>query len=450
MADSLHRLLVDSLGDQALFALDPEGKVASWSPAGTAFFGFAAGEIVGRHVSMLFADGELSRVAAGEVTGRAWCVRRDGSRFRAHVELTRFGGAVRPDRATDEGLLDITDSMEAVVAKCSRDLRYVWVSKALGRWLGRTPEEIVGRPIVEMLGEKGLELIRPRFERALAGERVDFEERIDYPSRGPRWIHAVYTPYRDESGDVAGWVSVVTDITERRRIEEALRLADRRKDEFLSFVSHDLRNPLGVITMSVAGLTSRGELVPERVLKAGERIQRAAEQMAKLIGDLLDVASIEAGRLRIEAAPWDAGVLVGEAVDAITPLAVQKGVWIETKLPEDAVRVSCDRGRVLQVLGNLIGNAIKFTRDGTTVAVRVEATTEEARITVSDSGPGISSEQLERVFDRFWQAEQAKRAGHGLGLYIAKGIVESHGARIGAESMVGQGSTFWFTLPLAR
>ncbi len=252
--------------------------------------------------------------------------------------------------------------------------------------------------------------------------------------------HAVITALRDEAGVLRGFGKVTRDVSEF----ETLRRADRTKDDFIAFVSHDLRNPLGVIGMIGATLLKTSKDPKTRT--AAERIQRAVDRMTHLVGDLLDIASISAGRLRVDARANDAEPLVREAVDALSPLATQSGLWIDVKANASGLRVHCDHGRIQQVLGNLIANAIKYSRRGTTIGVRVEPAGKDRRFSVSDAGRGIPPEQLEHIFDRFFKGKP-RGDGHGLGLYIAKGIVEAHGGHIWAESMVGQGSTFYFTLP---
>jgi PAS domain S-box-containing protein len=337
----------------------------------------------------------------------------------------------------------VTDAMEAVVAQCSRDLRYVWVSDALSRWVGLAPERIVGHEILEILGQEAFDALRPRFEQVLAGQTVEFEDEINYKGRGTRWIHAVYRATRNAAGEVDGWVSVVTDITERVLIEQTLRDADQVKDEFMALVSHDLRNPLSVIAMTAGALLM--QTTDDRVRTGVDRIQRAADGMVRLVSDLLDSAAITRGQLRLDLDLCDAALLVRKAVESLSPLATAKGLWTTAKTPERALLVRCDHGRIQQVLGNLIGNAIKYSRPGTTVTVRVELAGDDVRFSVEDSGRGIAADRLPRIFDRFVTADPAHK-GRGLGLYIAKGIVEAHGGRIGGESTLAVGSTFWFTL----
>jgi PAS domain S-box-containing protein len=225
----------------------------------------------------------------------------------------------------------------------------------------------------------------------------------------------------------------------------------RAREDLLAIVSHDLRNPLGVVLASSA-LLLKSSLPPEREQRARrqvEAIQRAGNRMNRLIRDLLDFASIQGGRLSISLRAQSAPDLVAEAIDLLQPLAGQKTLRVENELVgrEPVLEVRCDHDRVIQVLSNVVGNAIKFTGEGGTIRVGAEPDGDVVRFFVSDDGPGISAAELPYVFDRYYQARRRNREGIGLGLSIAKGIVDAHGGRIWVESEPGRGSTFFFTLP---
>jgi signal transduction histidine kinase len=235
------------------------------------------------------------------------------------------------------------------------------------------------------------------------------------------------------------------------RLYQQARQASRARDDTLAVVSHDLRNGLNTVLTAV-GLLLRS-LPPDsggrRDRRHIEAIRRSADRMNRLIGDLLDVASIESGRLFVEPQKEAVGPMIQEAIAACQPQATEKTLRVEEHVPAGLPDVACDRDRVLQVLGNLIGNAIKFTPDGGSVTVGAEPVGDEVVFMVCDSGIGVPAKQLPHVFDRFWQATPKARLGSGLGLTIAKGVVEALGGRIWAESRPGAGTVFFFTLPLA-
>jgi signal transduction histidine kinase len=233
------------------------------------------------------------------------------------------------------------------------------------------------------------------------------------------------------------------------RLYEEAQEALRSRDELLAIVSHDLRNPLDVIQFTVAMLrqTLPADETNSRARKHCDMIQRSSERMIGLIRDLLDFGTIEAGKLAIDTSTHDAATLVEEALTSARLMAAQKHIEIHADLSTEPGEVLCDRPRVLQVLANLLGNALKFTSEGGTVTVTVTGQPNEVRFAVADTGPGIPPESLPHVFDRYWQAKRTANLGTGLGLAIAKGIVGAHGGTIAVESTLGQGSTFSFTLP---
>jgi PAS domain S-box-containing protein len=225
------------------------------------------------------------------------------------------------------------------------------------------------------------------------------------------------------------------------------RAATQARDELLAVVAHDLRNPLNVIHM---GSTLALDMISEPAAPGRrqlEIIQRAAEHMNRLIQDLLDATRLQSGQLALDVAPTRVRLIVNEAMDLLRPLAQHAGITLEAVVPDDLPAVAADRGRVQQVLSNLVGNALKFTPRGGRVCVAACAHPLGVRFAVTDTGPGIPAEQLPQIFGRFWQALRTDRRGLGLGLAIARGIVEAHGGEIGVASREGEGSTFSFTLP---
>ena len=218
------------------------------------------------------------------------------------------------------------------------------------------------------------------------------------------------------------------------------------RDAFLGIISHDLRNMLGGM-VGLAALIAKGASQEKSAVYA-QRIQRTGARMNRLLGDLVDVASIEAGVLAVSRELGDAALVVTEAVDTFETQASAKGVSLTAEIVPPLPIASFDPPRILQVLVNLLGNAIKFTPPNGNVVVGVDRIGNELRFAVRDTGEGIPREKLEAVFERFLQLAENDRRGVGLGLYISKCIVQGHGGRIWAESRLGEGSTFCFTLPI--
>lgn len=234
-------------------------------------------------------------------------------------------------------------------------------------------------------------------------------------------------------------------LTERARSDDALS----NRDNFLGIVSHDLRNLLGGIVLNANLLSAKATENEDGKLTrvATERIQRYAARMNRLIGDLVDVASIDAGKLAMIPVPGDAATLLAEAVETFQAAASAKDLSLQMESIERPLLAEFDYGRMLQVLANIISNAIKFTAPGGRIRVHGEEAEDELRFSISDTGAGMPGDVLEVIFERFWQVGKNDRRGVGLGLYISRCIVEAHGGRIWAESTLGEGSTLCFTLP---
>ncbi len=222
----------------------------------------------------------------------------------------------------------------------------------------------------------------------------------------------------------------------------------RAREEVLGVVAHDLRNPLGVAG-SVLQMLAEADVTgaaKDKLLASGTR---AVRQMNRLIGDLLDVIRMESGRLSLETETVSASSTMAQAEEGVRHLAAARRIAITIEPCDAGLRVRGDRGRLAQVFGNLLGNAIKFTPEGGTITVRARRDGAAVLFEIADTGPGVAPENLAHLFDRFWQANRTDHRGVGLGLPITKGIVEAHGGRIWVESELGKGSHFYFTIPAA-
>ncbi len=234
---------------------------------------------------------------------------------------------------------------------------------------------------------------------------------------------------------------------ENARLFELTRRAVVAREQLLAIVCHDLRDPLGVIR-------ARSEVLKQRIQTLGapeglsvDAIERATSRMDALVSALADAARLRAGRLTIHPQPCDLVELARDAVEGIGELAASKGIRLDLVADVDQAMAMVDPDRVAQVLANLVGNAVKFTQPGGRVELRVSQGKNEVHLAVVDNGPGIAREDLSRIFDRYWQVEPGQRRSSGLGLYIARGIVDAHRGRIWAESQLGHGTAFRIALP---
>lgn len=249
---------------------------------------------------------------------------------------------------------------------------------------------------------------------------------------------------------LAGEIARRTALTvENARLYLAAQRAVRTRDEVLSVVAHDLRSPIATARLATALLLEDTQANRDSSRKVAQAIQRSMNYASRLIDDLLDISRIDSGWFEIEARPISPTDLIDELVDMFGPMASDASIALTTTLAADRRLVYADARRIHQVLANLVGNAIKFTPAGGAVTIVTDEQVDQVRFAVHDSGSGIPPENLPCVFDRYWQGHCADRRGAGLGLAIAKGIVEAHGGRIWVESILGEGSTFFFTLPVA-
>jgi PAS domain S-box-containing protein len=367
--------------------------------------------------------------------------------------------------------LDAIISIAADAIVClDRHQEIVLYNEGAERIFGWTRDEMLGQSIDRLLPERFRDGHRDHVRRFAtegpgsrrmeersttirgrrkSGEEFPAEASISNLGRGSRTLVAVIL--RDISASKNLEAELRRTGEEFHRLYESAQKAVRERDEVLTVLAHDLRNPLAVARLSAAALTTIDpeENRAEMVRACAERIDRALRQADRLIEDLLAITRIESGNLDLEVTAVTPRGLIHEAVEALQPLAAAASLQLETELPRQLPSVRADQRRIHQVFSNLVGNAIKFTPRGGTIVVSAEAGVDEVIFRVMDTGPGISATHLPHVFERFWQERRADDRGTGLGLAIAKGIVEAHRGRIWAESAPGRGSTFCFSLPPA-
>lgn len=343
-------------------------------------------------------NGKLEQHLAQELIGRPFADVLDVTSQRKWARLLA-GETTMPDSTLWEFNVESHKGLDLRTFSAVRA-----TDEAIGRlWLVECARDVRASPLYEELGAANSELVR--MQRALSKESA-------------RLAHAL-------------------------RIQEA---AVHLRDDVLAIVAHDLRNPLDRIAASLA-------LLLDDTLEAASRtrllgvMERTVDSMNRLVRDLLDAASIDTGRLALDMKRVNVTALLDIACEIYSPHAVGKLLLLECQADE-ALQIHADQGRVLQLLGNLLTNAIRLTAPGGHIAVRASRAGEMVKFSVSDTGPGIAPHDLPLVFDRFWQGRRESRGSAGLGLAIGKGIVEGHGGEIWVESIFGQGTTFHFTVPV--
>jgi PAS domain S-box-containing protein len=472
-------LKVGKIGHWEWNALTDENK---WSPEIEALYGLQPGGFEGGYEGwakllhpddLAKAEEDVRRaLATGEYFTEFRVIWPDGSvhwlETRAHVfkdaedkperilgvnmdvtERKRTEEALRA--ATDE-LRIVTDSMAAPVTRCGPDFRYRWASKPYADWIGRPLGQIIGHPIADIVGPEAFALLRPYFERVLRGEAVSYESEVNFQGLGLRWVNSKYTPTFDDGGKPNGWVAVVLDITARKQMEQSLKEADHRKDEFLAMLAHELRNPLAPIRNALHILQMDGAN-GEIATQARDMMERQVAQMVRLVDDLMDVSRITRGKINLVHERLELARVIDGALETSRPLIEAAKHELAVELSAEPLAVVGDLTRLAQVVSNLLNNAAKYTPEGGHIRLLVAREGEQAVIRVRDDGMGIAPAMLPRIFDMFTQADKTlnrAQGGLGIGLTLVRRLVEMHGGQVEAHSEgAGRGSEFVIRLPLA-
>jgi PAS domain S-box-containing protein len=373
-----------------------------------------------------------------------------GAQLGAALENAQLYDQVAKGKAYIENLVD--NAADMIVCTDLEDKILTW---------NRGAELIFGYPKGEIIGQSLARLVSP--ERAHELEEIRAKVQFSGPLRDLEvqnvrhdgtlvYLSLSVSPIKDAEGKVVGFLRVAKDISEKKRFERRLKELDRMKSDFVSNVSHELRTPLTAIKGSVDNMLDgiTGSL-NEKQTRYLERIKSNADRLGRLITDLLDLSKIEAGKIELIPQRLFADALVREVAEVLRGVAAQKLIALDTVGSADPVQVWADRDKVVQILMNLVGNAIKFTPPQGEVKIAIaDSGNDWVTLSVIDTGPGIPGEEAAKIFDKFYQIERrhnSKTKGTGLGLAISKALVEMHGGRIWVERGINGGSIFSFSLP---
>ncbi|WP_051933542.1 PAS domain S-box protein [Massilia sp. BSC265] len=362
-------------------------------------------------------------------------------------------------RRTEQALRESEAHLQSVFGQtaagiCEVDLtgRIMQINDRYCDIVGRTREELLSMRMQEITHPEDLPGNAPLFKRtATTGEPFEIEKRYVRPDGSIVWVNNTVSLIRVPGEHVSNSIlAVCIDVTKRKRAEEALLEADRRKDEFLAMLAHELRNPMAPIRAAADLLESR-ELAPEQRRRTSQIISRQVRHMTGLVDDLLDVSRVTRGLIELQRTRLDVKQVIADAIEQTRPLMEAKRHRLVVELASDAAQVLGDHKRLVQVLSNLLNNAAKYTPAGGRIAVTMGATDGQVELEVADNGIGIAPELQERVFDLFTQADRSpdrSQGGLGIGLALVRSLVELHGGSVACRSEgQGKGSRFVVTLP---
>jgi PAS domain S-box-containing protein len=417
------------------------------------------GRIVGlaNHTALIVRDGRVLliedsaapiRAAGGKIAGVVMV-------FRDVTEVRRAQEVLRQEREAAEEVRNrlatlVESSDDAIISKTVDGVITTW-NKAAENMFGYTAEEVVGRSIIVLFPPDRVDEEQAILARLRRGERIESYETVRVRKDGRKLnVSLTVSPIRDASGAVVGASKIARDITERKRADEALRESDRRKDEFLATLAHELRNPLAPIRQ--AALISKTPTASDAQKRwSHDVITRQVHHMALLLDDLLDISRITRGTLELRTEMTDLAAAIDAAVETARPAIDDKRHTFTVEMPPEPVYLAADPLRLAQVLSNLLTNAAKYTDPEGQIRLRAAATGDEVTIAVADTGIGLAPDEIGRLFEMFSQVKAAQdrsEGGLGIGLALARGLVHLHGGTIEVKSEgPGRGSEFIVHLP---
>jgi PAS domain S-box-containing protein len=503
----LFRLMIQGTADYAIFVLDPQGHVASWNAGAQRIKQYRAEEIIGQHFSQFYTQEAVQRgwpdyelkvaKAEGRFEDEGWRVRQDGSQFWANVVIT----ALRDKAGTLRGFAKITRDMterkraeesarqlleettarrvaeesaqliqeqrerlrvtlasigDAVISTDAEG-RIDFLNAVALKLIGCTEEEALHKPVTDVfhiINEHTRQPVENPALRALQDGRIMglanhtiliSKDGTEHP------IDDSAAPIRDADENVVGSVLVFRDISRLKQAHAALQEADRRKDEFLAILAHELRNPLAPIRNSLQILKMQ-QIDAETAQQSREVMERQVHHLVRLVDDLFDVSRVMRGKIELRKEPVELSSIVARAVETAQSLIEAQGQRLDVAMPSESMLLDADPVRLAQVMSNLLTNAAKYTQAGGHIWLTAFRDGHHAVVQVQDNGIGIATDMLPHIFELFVQADHSSTkapGGLGIGLTIVKNLVEMHGGSVAAHSAgLGKGSQFEMRLPL--
>ncbi|MEO8822489.1 MAG: PAS domain S-box protein [Ginsengibacter sp.] len=472
--------IVDS-SDDAIISKTLNGIITSWNRSATKMFGYTEDEAIGRHISLLIppesvVEEELimENIIKGEKIDHFETARiaKDGTE--KFISLTvspiknRKGDVIGVSKiARDIADKDQQDEKQAILAAIVNSSDDAIISKTLQgiitswnqaafKMFGYTEEEAIGKHISLIIPKDRLDEETKIIESLSRGEKIDHFETIRIAKNGAlRDISLTISPIRGRRGKIIGASKIARDISMRKEAEKQrqnytkrLQELNKYKDEFMVMASHELKTPLTVIMANLQVLHEMMENDPHLILL--EKVLKQVNKLSKLISNLLNVSKIEAGQLELNPTKFDLNELLAELIDNLQQTTKDHKIIYAKK--QRKLMINADREKIEQVVINLISNAIKYSRETGRIIVNATQNTDVVRVNVKDEGIGIPKEDLENIFLRFFRVSgsASSYSGSGVGLYISSEIIKNHGGKLWAESEIGKGSVFNFSLPAAK
>lgn len=466
------RLLIESAKDYAIFGSDCERKISSWNPGAEAMMGYSESEIIGQSGDIIFVPedrekGDPEREAAtamaeGVAANERWHLKKDGSRFygsgtvrplydaKGIVGFVKIMRDLTESKKAQEALRESEERFRAIVSQTAAGIfcadphgKFTFVNTKLCELLGFSEKELLSHSLWSITLPDDRAQNRSVFDKMKEkGEPFTLEKRVRQKSGGSLWVSESVSFIGNGDGQAWSAVGVVIDITDRKHIDE-------QKDEFISIASHELKTP-------VTSIKAYTEIVYQKLLRSNqsesallmEKLNNQVDRLVNLIRDLLDTSRIAEGKLQLHLQTVDLNSLIVERLEELQRVAVNHPLIFKAG---EISEVRLDRERIGQILTNLIANALKYSPPGSEVQIFTESVEKGVKVSVTDRGVGIPREVAARIFERFFRAASPQTEslpGMGLGLYISAGIIKRHGGSIGVDSTPGEGSTFYFTLPI--
>ena len=478
-----YQLLIEAVIDYAIFVLSPDGVITSWNSGAEKLKGYSRDEIIGKHFSTFYEPEAVARgwpqfelqeaTRTGRFEDEGWRVRKDGSRFWANVIITAVKDAAGnvtgftkitrdlTERRAHEESLRASEERFRLLVDSVRDYG-IFMLDANGtvrNWnvgaqsiQGYAADEIIGRHFSTFYTPEDQQSGKPKreLEIATAVGRVEDEGWRVRKDGTLYWANVVITALRNPHGELIGFGKVTRDMTDRRKLEE-LESSSRRMNEFLAMLAHELRNPLAPIRNAVS-IMQLENLTSPLLRNCRDIIDRQLTHMTRLVDDLLDVGRLTTGKIKLRREVAPLAEVISRSVETVRPLLEARRHTLRVNQPPDPLYVNVDLTRIAQVLQNLLVNAVRYTPNGGLIQIDVEPAANFVGITVRDNGRGIDPSELESIFELFRQGDNGRspdESGLGIGLTLARSLVEMHGGALEARSRGrGHGAAFHFRLPL--